>query len=96
MTGSAWAAEQLRIPDARDSAVLREAARSLREMLDRGDHHGITPAAMFALGKMLDTAADDIGSLPSQLPRDLLKVAAEIRDRQASTPQAPPGYACPR
>lgn len=80
MTGSESVDEQSRIQDARDSAVLRAAARSLREMLDRGDHHGITPAAMFALCAMFDTAATDIASVPSQLRRDLLSTAAAIRD----------------
>jgi hypothetical protein len=83
--------EQARVQDARDSATFREAARSLREMLDRGGHQGITPAAMFALCAMLDTAVNTDPTLTPQPRRDLLNTAAEIRDRQASTPQAPPG-----
>lgn len=89
MTGSQSASERARIPDARDSAALRHAARTLREMLDRGDHHGITPAAMFELCAMFDTAAADIASVPSQLRGDLLKVAAQLRHRQAPPPHHP-------
>lgn len=87
MTGAESVGEQARIPGARDGAVLGEAARSVREMLDRGDHRGITPAAMFALCRMLDAAAHDMAGVPTQRRRDLVRVAAQIRDRQASTPQ---------
>ena len=75
MTESESVAEQAQV---RDSTVLREAARSLREMLDRGNHHGITPAAMFALCRMLDTAANNDASATPQLRLDLLNTAAEI------------------
>lgn len=54
--------------------------RGLREMLDRGDHHGITPSAMFTLCAMFDTAANDDPSVTPQQRRDLLSTAAAIAD----------------
>ena len=64
-----------------EKADLLAAMRSLREVLDRGDHQGIAPSAVFALCGMLDTAAGDIRAVSAHERRELLNIVAELRAR---------------
>jgi hypothetical protein len=75
------------VQDGPESTVFRSAAQSLREMVEVGDHPGITLATAFALCRMLDAAAGDVSAVEPRLRFSLLRVADMIRDRHTWAPR---------
>jgi hypothetical protein len=72
-----------RIEAERDSAAFRAAAWALREMIELGDHPGITLATASVLCRMLDEAAREVSEVETEPRHGLRRVAHTIQDRRS-------------
>jgi hypothetical protein len=88
MPNSMPATEPGRVQDEPDSIVFRSGARSLREMVEVGDHAGMTVDTAFALCRMLDSAAGNVSGVEPRLRFSLLRVVDTIRDRRTWAPRS--------